>query len=125
MTPRVRSAAVREASLLSAPRSLKEFVTWRFSYLTLTEAPVSADSFGAGSMGVRRRRPAMIRRAASTSASVMAITLPLLSLLPDGSDTPDSQRARGPTSGQLARASCGQTVYSPPAGGFEEEEARS
>jgi len=31
---RRRSASLSEASLLSAPRSLNELVTWRFSYLT-------------------------------------------------------------------------------------------
>ena len=44
ITPRARSAASSEASLLSAPRSLNELVTWRFSYLTKTSAPVSAES---------------------------------------------------------------------------------
>src|SRR5262252_7179458 len=111
MTPRVHSAAVREASLLSAPRSLNEFVTWRFSYLTLTDAPVSAESFGAGSMGVRRTRPAMVLRAASTSASVIAMPY-LQGTAPAGTV---------PTGGQLTRASCVRTVYSPLAGGFEEE----
>ena len=38
---------------MSAPRSLNELVTCRFSYLTNTCAPVSAESFGAGSIGVR------------------------------------------------------------------------
>src|SRR5213075_3248200 len=50
-------------------RSLNELVTWRFSYLTKTSAPVSADSRGAGSIGVRSTWPAMTRRAASMSAS--------------------------------------------------------
>ena len=68
MTPRARSAAVSEASLVRAPRSLNELVTWRFSYLTKTSAPVSADSRGAGSIGVRSTWPAMTRRAASMSA---------------------------------------------------------
>src|SRR5262245_9366707 len=70
MTPRARSPGVSEDSLLTAPRSLKELVTWRFSYLTKTSAPVSADSFGAGSMGVRSTWPAMARRAFSISANV-------------------------------------------------------
>src|SRR5215213_703374 len=76
MTPRARSAAVSEASLLSAPRSLKELVTCRFSYLTKTEARVSAESRGAGSMGVRSTCPAITPRAACTSASVTAILPP-------------------------------------------------
>src|SRR5262249_49797751 len=119
MTPRIRSAAVREASLLSAPRSLNEFVTCRFSYLTLTEAPVSAESLGAGSMGVRRTRPAMVLRAASMSASVIAIPYLLTRLTSSTAQSPRHRRV--PTGGQLARASCVRTVSSPPAGGFEEE----
>src|SRR5215211_303753 len=70
MTPRARSAGASEASLVNAPRSLNELVTWRFSYLTETSAPVSADSLGAGSVGVRSTWPAMVRRARSMSASV-------------------------------------------------------
>src|SRR5262249_60046696 len=112
MTPRIRSAAVSEASLLSAPRSLNEFVTWRFSYFTLTEAPVSTESFGAGSMGVRRTRPAMVLRAASTSASVIAMPYLLICL---------TSCQSVPTGRPLTRASCVRTVYSPLAGGFEEE----
>src|SRR5580658_4873034 len=70
MTPRRRSSALSEASLTQAPRSLNELVTCRFSYLTKTSAPVSADSGGAGISGVRSTWPAMVRRAASMSASV-------------------------------------------------------
>src|SRR5262249_33159559 len=71
MTPRPRSATLSDASLLRAPRSLNELVTWRFSYFTYTSAAVSAESLGAGSMGVRNTWPAMVRRAASMSAIVM------------------------------------------------------
>jgi len=71
MTPRARSAAESEASFARAPRSLNELVTWRFSYLTKTSAPVSADSRGAGSIGVRSTYPAMTRLAASMLARVM------------------------------------------------------
>src|SRR5262245_14170902 len=71
MTPRSRVAAGSDASLLNAPRSLNELVTWRFSYLTKMSAAVSAESLGAGSMGVRNTWPAMVRRAASMSAIVM------------------------------------------------------
>src|ERR1700730_12383321 len=67
MTPRPRADAESDDSLLSAPRSLNEFVTCRFSYLTITEAPVSAESLGAGSNGVCSTWPAMVRRAASMS----------------------------------------------------------
>src|SRR3989442_6155196 len=70
MTPRERSASDSEASLLSAPRSLNELVTWRFSYLTKTSAPVSAESLGAASIGVCSTCPPMVRRAASMSAIV-------------------------------------------------------
>src|SRR5262245_8306925 len=70
MTPRSRAAAGSDASLLRAPRSLNELVTWRFSYLTKMSAPVSAESLGAGSMGVRSTFPAIVRRAASMSAMV-------------------------------------------------------
>src|SRR6266850_1866117 len=74
MTPRARSAGPNAASLLSAPRSLNELVTCMFSYLTRTEAPVSAESFGAGNIGVRTTWPAMARRAASMSANVTLTT---------------------------------------------------
>jgi len=70
---RARAAASSEASLLSAPRSLNELVTWRFSYFTWTSAPVSAESLGAGSIGVRNTWPAIVRRAASMSATVTLI----------------------------------------------------
>src|SRR5262249_5900567 len=70
MTPRSRAAAGSDASLLRAPRSLNELVTWRFSYLTNTSAPVRAESLGAASMGVRSTFPAIVRRAASMSAMV-------------------------------------------------------
>src|SRR5258707_11761144 len=76
MTPRARSAAVSEASLLSAPRSLNELVTCRFSYLTKTEAPVSAESRGAGSIGVRSTCPAITPRAAWISARVTPMVPP-------------------------------------------------
>src|SRR5262249_38779357 len=44
--------------------------TCRFSYFTNTSAPVSAESFGAGSIGVHSTCPAMTRRAFSISAMV-------------------------------------------------------
>ena len=69
ITPRPRGR-VERGELLSAPRSLNELVTWRFSYLTKMSAPVSAESLGAGSMGVRNTWPAIVRRAASMSATV-------------------------------------------------------
>src|SRR3954452_23066602 len=74
ITPRARSFAVSVASLLTAPRSLNELVTCRFSYLTHTCAPVSAESLGAGSIGVRKTCAPMVRRAASMSASVTIIS---------------------------------------------------
>src|SRR5216684_415197 len=107
MTPRERSASESEASLLSAPRSLNELVTWRFSYLTKTSAPVSAESFGAGSIGVRSTCPAIVRRAASTSAIVT-----LMDRLPPGRMPLDHHP-------QIDRASGAKAVYSPAAGGFD------
>src|SRR5579862_6651157 len=77
MTPRRRSSALSAASLTQAPRSLNELVTCKFSYLTKISAPVSADSGGDGNSGVRSTWPAMVRRAASISASVtIAVTTP-------------------------------------------------
>src|SRR6478736_4201861 len=110
MTPRARSDGPSEASLLSAPRSLNEFVTCRFSYLTWTFASVRAESFGAGSIGVRTTWPAMVRRAFSMSSSVMLMPR----LRPEFGGLP-THRA------QIARASCFGTVYSPFAQGFEDE----
>src|SRR5262245_27965170 len=112
ITPRARSASPSAASLLKAPRSLKELVTCRFSYLTKTSAPVSAESFGAGSIGVRSRCPAMVRRAATMSATVT-----LMLRLPPGRMRPD--RAPSP---QIDRASCLKTVYSPFAEGFDADD---
>src|SRR5262245_35797402 len=109
MTPRARSSAPSEASLLTAPRSLNELVTCRFSYLTNTSAPVSAESFGAGSIGVRSTWPAMVRRAASISAIVT-----LMPRLQRGPPRPDR-----PLSSKSTRASCPQTVYSLSAGRFD------
>src|SRR5216684_1590677 len=112
MTPRERSASESEASLLSAPRSLNELVTWRFSYLTKTSAPVSAESLGAGSIGVRSTCPAMVRRAASTSAIVT-----LMDRLPPGRTPPDHHL-------QIDRASGVKAVYSPAAGGFDLKDSK-
>src|SRR2546422_10427328 len=106
ITPRARSASDSEISLLNAPRSLNELVTCKFSYLTCTEAPVSAESLGAASIGERAIWPVMARRAASMSANVMLIPLPLA--FPAA-----AQRRERP------RASCPRTVYSPFADGFD------
>ena len=70
ITPRRRSLSLSAASFTHAPRSLKASVTWRFSYLTKTSAPVKAESGGAGNVGVRSTCPPITRRAASISASV-------------------------------------------------------
>src|ERR1700748_335299 len=70
MTPRRRSAVDSAASFTQAPRSLNEFVTCKFSYLTKTSAPVRADKGGAGSSGVRKTCPEIEWRAFSISASV-------------------------------------------------------
>jgi len=73
MTPRRRSSSLNAESFTNAPRSLNEFVTCRFSYLTKTSAPVRPESFGAASIGVRSAAPASMRRAVSTSARVIVI----------------------------------------------------
>src|ERR1041385_5641987 len=87
ITPHCRSASVSEASLTRAPRSLNELVTWRFSYLTNTSAPVRAESLGAGSIGVRSTWPARTGRAASTSANP-TFGLPLLNRASNGLANP-------------------------------------
>src|SRR5436305_10599809 len=74
MTPRARSSAPSAASLLTAPRSLNELVTCRFSYLTHTCAPVRAERFGAGSIGVRNTCVPMVRRADWISPSVIVMS---------------------------------------------------
>ena len=68
--PRSRSAGDSDRSLTSAPRSLKDEVACRFSYLMKRLAPVSADSRGAGRNGVRSTTPAMRPAASRISASV-------------------------------------------------------
>src|SRR3569832_1924873 len=98
MTPRSRSLAPSEDSLTSAPRSLNELVTWRFSYLTKTSAPVSADSFGAGSMGVRSTAPAIVARAASISLMEMvklSLRSAALTMPQDGCRGQSAGRRRG------------------------------
>src|SRR5215469_6452559 len=76
ITPWARAASVRLHSLVKAPRSLNEFVTWRFSYLTWISAPLRAESRGAGRTGVRNTAPAIVRRARSMSLSE-TVTRPL------------------------------------------------
>src|SRR3569833_4496429 len=92
-TPRWRSASLSDDSLLSAPRSLNELVTWRFSYLTKTSAPVRADSRGAGSIGVRSTAPAMTFLAASISAMV---TVTAYARLKDSGETVQHDAERQP-----------------------------
>ena len=58
------------SSLLTAPRSLKEPVGCMFSCFTKTVAPVSSDSRGAGTSGVRRTWPSMIVAAARRTSSM-------------------------------------------------------
>src|SRR6516164_6719854 len=96
ITPCARSSSPRDASLLKAPRSLKELVTCRFSYFTKTSAPVKAESLGAGSIGVRSTCPAMVRRARSMSAIVT-----FMWALPQ-------------TRSGYYRTSCGGAIYAPP-----------
>src|SRR5215469_11187118 len=78
ITPWARAASVRLHSLVKAPRSLNEFVTWRFSYLTWISAPLRAESRGAGRTGVRNTAPAIVRRARS-----MSLNETVTGLLPD------------------------------------------
>ena len=67
-TPRARSAADSKASLLAAPRSLKEPIGCKFSSLSETCAPVAWLTASAGSIGVRSTRPAIRPAAARTSS---------------------------------------------------------
>src|SRR5712691_10170210 len=69
-TPARRSASVRVASLLTAPRILKEPVRWRFSAFSSTSRPASRDSVSEPKTGVRRAVPSIRRRAAWMSASL-------------------------------------------------------
>ena len=66
-------AGVSDRSLTSAPRSLNEAVACRFSYLTKTSAPVSADSRGAGRNGVFRTTPVDQAAAASRMSARVGI----------------------------------------------------
>src|SRR5262245_1589509 len=68
MTPRRRSSAVSDRSLLSAPRSLNEAVNCRFSNLRKTRAPVSCDRVRLSTHGVCSTAPA-IRFAAARISS--------------------------------------------------------
>src|ERR1041385_5077588 len=52
-TPALRSAAVKWWTLLSAPRTLKEPVRWKFSSLRCTSAPVICDRLLERFVGVR------------------------------------------------------------------------
>src|SRR5262249_33259992 len=68
MTPAARSSGVRDLSLLSAPRSLKEPVGCSVSSFSTMLAPVSADNAGAATAGVRSPSPAMVAAASRISA---------------------------------------------------------
>src|ERR1700760_584532 len=121
-TPRLRASSVSEASFTKAPRSLKELVTWRFSYLTKTSAPARPDSFGAGSMGVRSTTPSITRRAASMSARVSFTKSVLFARdLAREWDAPCRKRGRassgpGPAERRGGAAACGWPLFHPPAG---------
>src|SRR5688572_29863234 len=69
MTPRRRSSADSESSLLSAPRSLNEAVNCRFSNLRNTCAPVRRESVRLCTAGVCSTAPAM-RVAAERTSSI-------------------------------------------------------
>jgi hypothetical protein len=83
ITPRVRSAADSESSLLSAPRSLNEAVNCRFSNLRNTSAPVRRESVRLCTHGVCSTAPAMRCAAARISSTVTMLapqsSLPALS----------------------------------------------
>ena len=53
MTPRLRSSAVSDNSLLSAPRSLNEAVNCRFSNLSQISQPAISDKVRDSRVGVR------------------------------------------------------------------------
>ena len=67
MTPLERASTASDRSLLSAPRSLTEPVSWRFSILSHTRAPEPPARAGENSTGVRRTRPRKSSAAAVTS----------------------------------------------------------
>src|SRR5919204_1112876 len=69
-TPAARSASLRVATLLTAPRTLKEPVRWRFSALRPTGRPLRLVSVSDAKTGVTRARWPIRPRAASMSASV-------------------------------------------------------
>src|SRR4051795_10676609 len=68
-TPAARSDASRRASLLTAPRSLKEPVRWRFSAFRDTSRPAMRENVSDPNPGVTRTAAPTRSRAASTSAS--------------------------------------------------------
>lgn len=57
---------------MNAPRSLKELVNCKFSYLTKISAPVRFESFGAAISGVRTTWPSKDTAAALISAKEVA-----------------------------------------------------
>src|SRR5262249_42734469 len=116
-------------------RSLKEFVTCRFSYFTQTSAPVSPERFGAANMGVRRTWPWMTRPAALIASSVTmrpnsgAPALPMdqagkkisPSVQQVGVDKRFGQGAAAPRARAItAHAPCARTAFLPFAGGFRD-----
>src|SRR5580698_6308587 len=71
-TPRLKATAGRLCTALLAPRSLNAPISWKFSHLKNTSAPVSASSRGQRSTGVRRTCGA-IRSAAARMAAISRI----------------------------------------------------
>src|SRR5580698_6259821 len=69
MTPRARSCSVRRRMRFSAPRSLKDPVTFRVSSLRYSAQPASRDKFSEYGHGVRRMLPQIRSRAARMSSS--------------------------------------------------------
>ena len=96
-TPRARSASVRRVIVKKAPRILKEPVSWSDSSLRETGTPAISESRGEASIGVRRTRPSITRRASRTSGIVSAVTA---SLYPE--DAGDLARTRSARRGASA-----------------------
>src|SRR5687767_9609381 len=69
--PRDRSASVKERTLLSAPRALKDPVFWKLSHFKCSRTPASAPRPDEDKSGVRCVLPAI--RSAATRISARSI----------------------------------------------------
>ena len=77
-TPAARSASVRLAIRLKAPRILKEPVRWRFSALSQTGRPDRRRSVSEEMTGVSRATPCSRLRASWISASVGPVAVAMV-----------------------------------------------